>query len=139
MTVKYIWHYPDGLQGQELTKKDADRGAQVAGWWWVEVQHPTVAYWRPSQTDLLFCAWCGWHRDDHQYDGTGYTCRAAVTLQGQTVPMGPPDPWGLATPPTPIRERTCKKCRNKSLRLVTLPDTLEFVVMCRLCGQEHPL
>lgn len=40
----------------------------------------------------------------------------------------------------PLAERRCRKCRNQSLRRVKLPDTNEFVNLCRLCGtQEKPL
>ena len=39
----------------------------------------------------------------------------------------------------PMDERTCKRCKTRTMREVTMPDEVEPVAFCKLCGTTEPL
>lgn len=94
-----------------------------------------VGYWVPNQFDPAYCAKCGAHEHDHNFDGIGYACQPITQHAQQQGYHAPIVSIGLK----PVHERSCRKCRNKSLRQVTHPDTMDTVAFCRLCGTEEPL
>lgn len=81
-------------------------------------------YW-PSHNSGI-CQNCGFELAVHDWlDIIGsYGCPAQL-------PLVPPRPS--------VDKRTCRKCKNVSLRKVQLPDTLETVAMCRYCGTTEEL
>lgn len=63
-----------------------------------------------------------------------------VKLKGQTYKTaGQIITWDEVEMLRPVAERTCKKCKNKSLRQVRLPGDDEDKAFCKYCGTTEEI
>lgn len=99
---------------------------------WVVPASHTTAYWIPDPIQYDHCGRCGAHVDDHTFDGIGHACVAPSAAPVVVIPAK------TYTFRIPVNERRCRKCKNRSLRIITKPDTVDEVAFCRYCGTEEP-
>lgn len=90
------------------------------------------------------CKYCGRQNIGDLYFSGSWRCvdDMACAARGQAMMQGfyHPDQMDTYPPPppeVPIHQRKCTKCKNKSLRLVVLPDSTENVAFCKLCGHTE--
>ena len=97
-----------------------------------------MTVWDPEPAPSQNCKNCGMHGNHHIYNGHWWDCPATPATATWMAPQ-PAIQQRQKRRGAPVQERACKKCGNKSLRAVTLPDTQTQVAMCRLCGKEEEL
>ena len=98
----------------------------------------TPQVFEPSDTVYYVCKHCGCFLTSHVVTTKGYECPQSIAASGTTNKITLSyDHVSIAR--TPVTERTCKKCKNKSLRQVRLPGDDEDKAFCKYCGTTEEI